>query len=170
MILAGGVYVSYAQFYVTDGWAEQPLPETAFPGQVNGLCGARTGDGLFLITGLHTGTVPVEVEFPDVEPILEREWEDAVEVSIGLNGPDLIVLGWAGMSTHTVRLPAPGPYRVRYCAAGMDEGRRRDTRLEGEDAPDRYRLQFWPAPIGPDAILRCTSEIAAYWHGNVANI
>ena len=59
---------------------------------------------------------------------------------------------------------------MRYCAAGMDEGRRRDTRLEGEDAPDRYRLQFWPAPIGPDAILRCTSEIAAYWHGNVANI
>lgn len=29
---------------------------------------------------------------------------------------------------------------------------------------DRYLLQLWPAPMAPDAILRQTSEHAAYWH------
>lgn len=159
------VRVAYSQFYLTDGWDdEQPLQETAFPGQVNGLCGAGTEFGLELITGLHTGTVPVQVEFLDVEPILEAEWEEAVEVSLWLTQPFVVILGWAGESAHEIPVPAPGRYRVRYCAIGMDAGKEQDTVLEDETAPDRYRLQLWPAPAAPDAILRVTSRIAAYWH------
>jgi hypothetical protein len=29
---------------------------------------------------------------------------------------------------------------------------------------DFYLLQFWPAPIAADRILRQTSQAAAYWH------
>ena len=165
------VRVAYSQFYLTDGWDdEQPLMETAFPGQVNGLCGAGTEFGLELITGLHTGTVPVQVEFLDAEPVLEAEWEEAVEVSLRLSQPFVVVLGWAGESAHEIPVPAPGRYRVRYCASGMEAGREQDTVLEDETAPDRYRLQLWPAPAAPDAILRVTSPIAAYWHSIPATL
>lgn len=160
------VWVSYGQFYATDGGFDTPLLEGAFHGQTNGLCGARTGRSLFCITGLHTGTVPVEVQILDAPPTLEPEWEDAVEVSMQLTGTELIVQGW-GDDGHTVAVPAPGTYRVRYCAAGMDAGRDQDTTVGDEPAPDRYRLQCWPAPAAPDAILRTTSENAAYWHGAV---
>ena len=171
MELAGGVRVAYSQFYLVDGWDEEPpLMEESFAGQVNGLCGARVDGGLFLVTGLHTGAVPVEVEFVDREPPLEPVWEEAVEVSTALAGPEIVVLGWAGESAHEIAVPARGWYRVRYCASGMDAGKARDTLLAGEPPLDRYRLQFWSAPAAPDAIRRVTSEIAAYWHRVAASL
>lgn len=33
-----------------------------------------------------------------------------------------------------------------------------------EGIVDRYLLQFWPAPVEQDAILRVESENAAYWN------
>lgn len=62
------------------------------------------------------------------------------------------------------------PYRVRYCAVGMDAARAADTRSDDEPELDRYLLQFWPAPPGPDRIVRQTSEIAGYWHGVVREV
>jgi hypothetical protein len=170
VVLAGGVRVSYGQFYAMDGWIEQPLLEEAFHGQANGLCGARTGRSLFFITGLHTGRVPVDVQILDARPVLESDWEEAVEASVQLTGSELVVLGWAGESDHTISVPGTGPYRVRYCASGMDAGRDQDTRMDDEPASDRYRIQCWPAPMSPDAILRQTSRIAAYWHTSVRDI
>lgn len=167
VILADGVRVSYAQFYAMDRWSEQPLFDEAFHGQTNGLCGAQTRRSLFLITGLHTGRVPVEVQILDAEPRLESDWEEAVEVSVQLTGSELVVVGWAGESEHTVPLPTAGTYRVRYCASGMDAGRSQDVTIDHEQPPDRYRLQCWPAPPSQDTILRHTSEIARYWHTNV---
>ena len=40
--------------------------------------------------------------------------------------------------------------------------------LEDDAEPlDYYALHFWPAPgRAPDAVLRQTSDIAAYWHQN----
>lgn len=164
------IWVSYGQFYATDGGFDTPLLGDAFYGQTNGLCGARTGRSLFFITGLHTGWVPVEVQILDAPPPLEPEWEDAVEVSMQLTGTELIVQGW-GADGHTIAVPGPGPYRVRYCAAGMDAGRDQDHTVGDEPAPDRYRIQCWPATdIAPDTILRTTSENAAYWHGAVGAI
>lgn len=29
---------------------------------------------------------------------------------------------------------------------------------------DDYLLTFWPAPESPDAVLKQTSQTAAYWH------
>jgi hypothetical protein len=59
---------------------------------------------------------------------------------------------------------AEASYRVRYCAIGMDEGRKLDTRRKGEPEADRYLLLFWPEPPQLDAVIKQTSETAAYWH------
>ena len=61
-------------------------------------------------------------------------------------------------------LPAPGTYRVRCSASGLDAAHQADPRLPGDPVVDRYLLQLWPAPQAPEAVMREGSEIAAYWH------
>ncbi len=46
----------------------------------------------------------------------------------------------------------------------MDRGKDVDTILEEEEPVDYYHLDFWPADLRPDVVLKQTSEIAAYWH------
>ncbi|MGH8961961.1 MAG: hypothetical protein ACRDWT_12375, partial [Jatrophihabitantaceae bacterium] len=60
----------------------------AIGGQVNGLCGAADPGALRLITGLHTGSVPVTVEWHDHEPPLTLDWEDVVEAPINVENVD----------------------------------------------------------------------------------
>ncbi len=169
--LRDGVGVSYSQFYVLGAaGGRQPLFEESFYGQSNALCGARTRTGLFLTTGLHMGRVPVDVNFYGEAPPLSAEWEEAVDASIELVGPELTVLGWSGDSIHHVPVPNAGSYRVRYCATGMDAGRQSGALGDVEDAPDRYLLEFWPAPIARDQIVRQTSTMARIAHANIGRV
>lgn len=169
--LRGGVRVSFSQFYVIgEPGGEQPMFEDSFYGQVNALCGAQTRTGLFLVTGLYMGMVPVDVDFFDSVPPLGDEWEEAVDASIELVAPQLTVLGWGGESVHQVRVPRTGSYRVRYCATGMDAGRQSNALASVREAPDRYLLQFWPGPLGTDQILRQTSATARTAHAAVGQI
>ena len=46
-----------------------------------GLAGARVPHQLSLVTGLHTGDVPLTVSWDEHEPPLDDAWTDAVEVS-----------------------------------------------------------------------------------------
>ena len=39
-----------------------------------------------------------------------------------------------------------------------------DRQLEGERSPDRYLIQFWPAPPAADRVLKVTSATAASAH------
>lgn len=166
-----GVRVSYSQFYVVNALdAHQPLFEESFYGQSNALCGAQTRTGLFLITGLNLGWVPLEVRFYRDCPPLSSEWEEAVEASIELTGSGVTVLGWGGESVDEVPVPSAGSYRVRYCATGMDAGRQSGALVTAEDAPDRYLLAFWPAPFEPDEILRQTSVAARTAHADIGRI
>jgi hypothetical protein len=138
-------------------------PVSAAMGQSCGLAGARIPHQLSLVTGLHTGDVPLTVSWDEEEPSLADEWTDAVEVSLELRGTTLAMETFEDGYGATV--PRAGWHRARYCAAAMDEGRRLDTPDEGEHAPDRYLLQLWPAPQTPEVVVRQGSEIAAYWHG-----
>ena len=55
---------------------------------------------------------------------------------------------------YVCRIPIPpGPYRVRYCARNMDEGKEIDT-LVDEDPVDFYKLYFWPAELAPDKVIK----------------
>jgi hypothetical protein len=47
----------------------------------------------------------------------------------------------------------------------MDAGHAADTRMDDEPGLDRYLLQLWPGPPGPDRVVKQTSAIAVYWHG-----
>jgi hypothetical protein len=131
-------------------------------GQVNGLAGAAAPGQLSLITGLHTGRVPLAVHWHDTEPAVGDDWEDVVEVSFQPPEADLVLASF--QDSFELRLPAVQSLRARYCASGMDAARDADTVLGDEPTIDRYLLELWPAAAASDAVVRQTSEIAAYWH------
>src|SRR5687767_1907877 len=119
--------VDYGQIYVTS----RALPDMigAFAGQVNGLCGAREPGVLFLTTGTHYGRVRFRVELHDTEPPpAEPQWQEVVEASMLPRAPAVDLVPWGdGPLAHLPLIPdgqdtGPLPaFRVRYCAAGMDE-------------------------------------------------
>lgn len=162
--VTGEVHVHYGQIYVESA-PDHAVPDLseASAGQSGGLCGAAVPGALHLITGLHTGDVGFTVEVHDEEPPLDPVWEDVVEVSFHPVSERTSLVQWAGEATWDLNL-ARTDYRVRYCAQGMDEGRKLDTRVSGEPQADRYLLQFWPAPPRADRVVRTTSRNAAYWH------
>ncbi|WP_299541751.1 hypothetical protein [uncultured Streptomyces sp.] len=162
--VTGEVHVHYGQIYVeSDPDEANPGLSEAFAGQSGGLCGAAVPGALFLVTGLHTGSVGFVVEVHGEDPLLDPVWEDVVEVSFRPVSERTRLVQWAGEAAWDLDL-ARTDYRVRYCAQGMDEGRKLDTRVPGEPQVESYLLQFWPAPPRADRVVRQTSQIAAYWH------
>jgi hypothetical protein len=190
VLFEGVVPVDYGQFYVVS----QELPDMtkAFAGQVNGLCGAGEPGALFLMTGTHSGQVRLRVELHEHEPpAAVDEWQEVVEAPFLPRAATVDLVPWGDGSLAALPLTPDGQeacllptFRVRYCAAGMDEGRDPyggfdpDT-LEDDDytymeqRPDSYLLCFWPDGAGgslvdgglrADAIIRQTSGVAGYWH------
>ena len=162
-LFSGEIYVHYGQAYV------ESEPDTgldlhdALAGQQNGLCGAATPGGLFLITGLHTGDVGFTVELHPRQPPTDEAWEEIVEVSFTPASSQTFLVQWSGEATWPLELEQID-HRVRYCASGMDAANEADTRLDDEPQLDRYLLQFWPAPQDRDLIVKQTSQTASYWH------
>jgi hypothetical protein len=109
---------------------EQPELMATRAGQRNGLCGAAVPGVLSMVTGLHTGRVPLAVRWHDAEPPLGPDWEDVVEVAFAPGRAQLVLASFEHF--YEVELPAAGSLRARYCAIGMDAARARDTVLEGE--------------------------------------
>ena len=162
-LAAGRLSVHYGQAYVLCGDCEVPDLEDAFRGQTNGLCGAAAPGALFLLVGLHTGTVGFVVQVLDAVPEAGQSWEDVVEVSFLVPDSPVALYEWGETAGYSLPL-SPGSYRARYCARGMDAGHRQDTVLQDEDVVDEHLLQVWPAVPGGDQVIRETSEIARYWH------
>ncbi|MCB5169133.1 hypothetical protein LG634_30540 [Streptomyces bambusae] len=161
--VAGEVDVHYGQICVESDVGTPGVDFSgAFAGQRTGLCGAAGPGALLLLTGMHTGSVGFTVEVHDQAPPLDAGWEDVVEVSFRPAAEGCGLFEWGGASWELGL--AVTDYRVRYSARGMDEGNRADTRHEGDPPLDSYLLQFWPAPPAPDALLRHTAEVSAYWH------
>lgn len=179
----GRLWVHYGQAYVVSGPVFDSDFEASFRGQSNGLCGASSPNLLFLITGLHTGHVNFSVEFSDAEPPLDRAWEDVVEVSSTVvNRPFL--KEWAGQVLYPIDL-APGTYRVRYAARGMDAARAVDTIVETEEPPTpissasgplrAMRPTAWfarrakPQPTGMAGPTRSIPQVEGRWVGMVSD-
>jgi hypothetical protein len=164
ILFDGDVHVHYGQVYLASEGSEgfsDPM-NACFAGQANGLAGAATPGGVFLVTGLHTGHVPITVELHDRAPALDERWEEIVEVSFHPTGR-VSLTEWAGEASSALAVDQVG-HRVRYSALGMDEAHDQDTRLDDEAGHDRYLLQLWPAPPAPDTVVKQTSAQAAYWH------
>jgi hypothetical protein len=112
---------------------------------------------LAFTTGLHTGELPVRVEVHDHEPGVDPVWQEVEEVPFTPAGPDVVLALWDGVA-FPLELEEHD-YRVRFSGFGFD------NETDGVvDPPERYLVQFWPAPPAPDRVLRQTSEMAAYWH------
>ena len=165
VLFDGDVHVHYGFISLEPFDSDGPELLEARGGQANGLCGAAVPGALLMVTGTHTGNVPVSIELHDTRPPVDDRWEDVVEVSLHVTAEEysLCAFDWAEQLDG---LP-DGPHRARWCAKGMDEAHDR-TRTDGEPEIDRYLLQLWPAPASPDAVVRQTSKGAAYWHGVAA--
>jgi hypothetical protein len=149
------VRVAYHLFFV--GKREANAVGYGRGGQVNGLMGAAEPGALVFTTGLHSGEVPLLIEEYAAAPeAVGDEWGEVVEASFTPSEPEVLVIDELGGVAIEL---GPGTYRVRYCAIGFDN----EDRVVDEP-PERYLMQFWPAPAAPDRIVRQTSNGAAYWH------
>ena len=87
-VFAGGVEVHYGfidLYSDPDGSGDEADDLVgARRGQANGLVGAQVPHQLGMVTGLHTGEVPLVVTWSEAEPELDDSWEDVVEVSVDL--------------------------------------------------------------------------------------
>jgi len=165
VLYSGELDVCYAQFYVVaapaDKWVDMNV---AFAGQTNGLCGSGQAGRLFFVTGTHTGSVRLAVEYTAARPDVEDAWEEQVECSFEVKSAPTVLVDWEGQLSHVLQL-SPRTYRVRYSARGMLAD------SDAEPSPyelQSYRVQFWPEPSRPDEILRVHGECAKYWHAEVA--
>ncbi|WP_271190345.1 hypothetical protein [Dactylosporangium matsuzakiense] len=141
--------------------------DKVFDGQVNGLAGAASGNGLYLNLARRSDGYPVRIVLLAEPPTLDAGvWEDVVEVSICVpRGVSPRWRTWAGERGGPLDLP-PGSYRVRVSARGRDAGRQQEL----ADGPvDSYLLEVWPAQAEPDSIVRTTTTNAAYWHRKVGS-
>jgi hypothetical protein len=165
-------HVHYWQIYVQsvhgEDWPDLTDSDEAFAGQSNGICGAAVPGSLYLRTGLHSGRVGFNVELHDSPPPADESWEEIVEASFCRDPASQVMLvTWAGEESWPLAL-TEASYRIRYCAARMDQAYEADTRLDDEPQVDRYLLQFWPDPgaaVEPDQVIKQTSKIAGMWHG-----
>ena len=160
-VAAGVVFVSGL------GDARPTLPENvdaAFRGQTNGLLGAAVPGELALDVALRSGYFGMRVETLEVAPPASAEWEDVVEVSFAPRNPYVVFLNYDTDALLEMTL-AVQPYRVRLSARNMDAAASQQLVID-EDEPliDHYCMSFWPAPRGPDEILRRSSQIAASKH------
>ena len=87
VLLDTDVPVHYGFLYLLGADAENQADlEDTRAGQVNGLVGAAAPGQLSLITGLHTGRVPLVIRWHDTEPAIGDDWEEVVEVSFQPRG------------------------------------------------------------------------------------
>ncbi len=160
---SGDLHVHYGQFYVEPADGDYVDMAQAFRGQSNGICGGAQSGRLFLVTGIHTGTVRLTVEHAESEPPIDPLWEEVVECSFKHEHNHLLLREWGAEAEYPLQLPV-GTYRARYCAKSMLA----DWQLLNDDGPiQTYLLQFWPAHHRVDEVLRVSGECAQYWHAEV---
>jgi len=159
------VTVEYGQLFLSAEDADAPVPELAFAGQANGLCGAAVPGTLYLVTGLQHGEIRLTVERHAAAPPADERAEEVVEVSFTAPPGSLSVRNADG-ETWPLNLPG-GSYRVRYDAEGFQTGWDVET-TEDDEPVGHYVLAVWPAPAAPDEIVRNTGDAAARWHRTVA--
>ena len=139
-IFEGRLHVHYGQAYVESSASIRVGLEDTFLGQTNGLCGAAAPGMLFLLTGLHTGSVGFTLDVLDAPPPLDQSREEIVEVSFIPSSGTATVSEWEG--THLCEIPlCQSNYRVRYCARNMERGKEVDSYVEGE-SPSKWELRF----------------------------
>ncbi|WP_092383673.1 hypothetical protein [Halopseudomonas salegens] len=167
-LYSGNVGIEYGQFYIdvpeADDEDEYLDPDAAFERQANGICGGAQTGKVFFVAGIQNGTIDLGVELHSSEPPLDQSYEEVVEVSFERGESPVSLCEWACESAYDLELEQ-GSYRIRYHIIGMDKDYDDDDDGESVVPGQRYLIQIWRAPVETDAIIKQTSESAAYWHG-----
>lgn len=166
-LFEGKVWVHEGQMYFLAAPTLRPDRARCFRGQRNGLCGAAVPGVLFLVTGLHTGSVRLIIDACEAPPAIDDSWDEVVEVSFRVpRRASPGIMEWGASSWHAVPL-APGVHRARFSARNMQAGEWADTVRSHEEPVDAYHLCFWPARSAPDSLIRQSSSAAARRHAQV---
>lgn len=161
------IQTDYGQFDVvwSEGLGFDGDFDRFFAGQVNGLVGAASGEGVYLNLARRSGGSSMRIVLLDAAPPLDEAYEDVVEVSATVPADtEVSWMNWAGESQGELEGIAPGSYRLRVSARGRDAG------ADGEFADgvvDSYLVEIWPAAPALDSIVRVGSGEARYWHREV---
>lgn len=157
------VHVHYGFIHVDSGVGGWDGKVEHRAGQRNGLLGAVQPGFLLILTGMHTGLVPLRVEAHEGAPPIDETFEEVVEASCDLRGPELTLstFEWG----TSIMMPQHGPHRVRLSARGYEAGRQQERYDQEEPVLDSYLLQLWPAAMAPDEVVRVTSPNADHLHG-----
>src|SRR3954465_12378690 len=111
----GDGYTDNTNVYVASGPISDAAFETAFNGQVHGLCGGASPGFLYLSTGLHAGHVGFTVELHEEAPPVDDFWEDVVEVPFRPRSDTLQVVQLFREVACSLAVPQVD-LRVRFCA------------------------------------------------------
>lgn len=153
--VAFDLHVHYCQAYLFDD-TDHAMGPDGIPADhpVHPVGIIRVDDsGVFLITGLHTGTVGFSVTVADHDPRADTDgYEDIVEISFESEAGQVSLYELGGDVHELPVLPAgPGWYRLRYHAQNMDEAAEVDT---SNEIIDRYLLQIWPQDESKPRVVR----------------
>jgi hypothetical protein len=128
----------------------------------HGLLHPGGSRGLWVtVPGLY-GRWPVRLEVLPAEPRVARWCEDVVEAPYA-NRAEGISMGSFETWSRTLPL-APGSYRVRLCARGLDAAAT-EPEFDGSRYhvySSRHLIQVWPAPPAPVEVVRTGSRFASH--------
>ena len=138
------IYAEYTQFYVGDPKAAPDADVWDGPGLERHLAVA---DGIIAVGTVGYTDVPVVLELWDEEPPLDADsWDHVVDASLDVRSGLLALADVSGEAREPLEV-APGVYRVRTAAAGLDGA-------DEMDGGDRYRVQLWLAPAAEPEVRK----------------
>jgi hypothetical protein len=161
VVFDGKMHTCYRTFTVISRNFHSLQLHEAMAGQANGICGGAVAGGLFLIVGIHTGNVRIAVELHEHAPPIDASWDEIVEAPCNFTSLPVVFHSWDG---DAVELPLDdgGEYRARFYAKNF--GKSEEQRPPDWETDECYRLLLWPEAKRPDAVIKTTSDLAAYWH------
>jgi len=143
------VFADYYQFYLLDESVDEDFGALWDDEAVERLL--AVGRSSIGVGTARNMAVPVAVSLFEEAPELDPDaWDMVNECSLALRSGRLVILGGTDYLPDAPRLPvAPGDYRVRISYAGLDT-----LSEDGLDGDDFYRIDLWPAPLGPLVIRK----------------
>lgn len=133
----------------------------------NGFIGLGAPWAALLICGTHYNPVRLTIEAHDSPVDLEGQWSEVIECEFVSHSGTLVVIEWNNQEVATLEgFLTPGPWGLRACARGRDEGH--DLIGEMPDEPlEAHLLQFWPGPH-QGAVILTTDGYGATMRGELS--
>ncbi|WCM92350.1 hypothetical protein M5C99_18625 [Acidovorax sp. NCPPB 2350] len=143
------LFADYHQFYLQDEAAEGDLSSAWDEAASHRMLAVAAGVvGFGTVRNTH---VPVTLELLDVAPHADFDrFDHVVEASLVVKTGPLVAAGCTDYFPEAARFEtAPGAYRVRLSASGLDS-----LSVDGLDGEDHYLVQLWPGLPAQPAVLK----------------